>query len=135
MLIIIALSKVRLHHNLQTASALPTQLKIGRILLAAGGALHVAGSGRGVFVGVDDLSGAIVVVVAGDPDLGAGVVNRYFPGHALRVLIKNFRRNIGVFEQIQYYLRFHQIAGGIHFFHAVMSFQRINRLSDKNYVV
>lgn len=90
---------------------------------------------RGVFVDVDDLFCAGVVVVAGDPDFRAGVMNWYFSGHALRVLIKNFRRNIGVFEQIQYYLRFHQIAGGIHFFHAVMSFQRINRLSDKNYVV
>ena len=97
--------------------------------------MHVAGGGRGVFVGVDDLFAACEIFVAGDPDFRVGVVNRYFSGHALRVLVENLRRNVGVCEQIKYYLRFHQIAGGINFFHTVMSTQRINRLTDKNYVV
>lgn len=76
---------------------------------------------RRVFIRFDDLPGAVVVVVADDPDFWAGVVDGDFSGHALRVLVKNFRRNIGVFEQIQYYLRFHQIAGGIDFFHVIQN--------------
>lgn len=111
-------SGIALPNNLQPAAAFPAQLKIRRVVFAAGRALHVGGVDRGVFVGVDDALGAFKVVVAGDPDFRAGVVNRYFSGHALRVLVKNFRRNVGVFEQIQYYLRFHQIAGGVDFFHA-----------------
>jgi len=97
--------------------------------------LYVAGGGGGVFVAVDDMFAAREIFVAGDPDFRAGVVDRYFSGHALRVLVENLRRNVGVCEQIKYYLRFHQIAGGVNFFHAVMSVQRINCLTDKNYVV
>ncbi len=97
--------------------------------------MYVAGGGRGVFVGIDDAFAALIIFVALDPYLRAGVVDRYFSGHALRVLIENLRRNVGVCEQIKYYLRFHQIAGGVNFFHAVMSTQRINCLTDKNYVV
>ncbi len=107
--------------NFQSTPTLPAQLKIGRILLAAGWALHVAGGDWSVFVGVDDLFAACEIFVAGDPDFRAGVVDRYFSGHALRVLVENLRRNVGVCEQIKYYLRFHQIIGGINFFHAVMS--------------
>ena len=81
--------------------------------------MHIAGIDRGVFVSVDDAFGAFKVVFAGDPDFRAGVVDRYFTGHTLGKLIKNLCGNIGVFEQIQYYLRFHQIAGGIHFFHII----------------
>lgn len=46
-------------NSLQPAPALPAQLKIRRVLLAAGWALHVAGGGRGVFVVVDDAFGAL----------------------------------------------------------------------------
>jgi len=97
--------------------------------------LHVAGSDRGIFVGFNHMFATFIVFVALDPYFRAGVVDRYFSGHALRVLVENLRWNVGVCEQIKYYLRFHQIAGGINFFHAVMSTQRINRLTDKNYVV
>lgn len=83
--------------------------------------MHVAGGGRGVFVGVDDAFCTLEIVFAGDPDFRVGVGDWYFSGHALRVLVENLRRNVGVCEQIKYYLRFHQIAGGINFFHAVMS--------------
>ena len=121
--------------NFQSTPAFPAQLKIGRILLAAGWALHVAGSDRGVFVGFNHMFATFIVFVALDPYFRAGVVDRYFSGHALRVLVENLRRNVGVCEQIKYYLRFHQIIGGINFFHAVMSTQQINRLTDKNYVV
>ena len=105
-------------NNLQPTPALPAQLKIRRVVFAAGWALHVAGCNRGVFVVVDDAFGACEIVVAGDPDFRVGVGERDFTRDALRVLIKNLRRNVGVFEQIQYYLRFHQIVGGVYFFHA-----------------
>ena len=55
-------------NNLQPAATLPAQLKIRRIVFAAGWALHVGGVDRGVFVGVDDPLGAFKVVFAGDPD-------------------------------------------------------------------
>lgn len=60
---------------------------------------------------------------------------RNFSHRAYRVLVKNPRRNIGVFEQIKYYLRFHQIVGGIDFFHATMYLNSINRLIEQDYVV
>ena len=104
-------------NNLQPTPTLPAQLKIRWIVFAAGGALHVAGCHRGVFIGIDNAFGAYEIVVAGDPDFRVGVGERDFTGDALRVLIKNLRRNVGVFEQIQYYLRFHQIVGGVDFFH------------------
>ena len=104
-------------NNLQPAAALPAQLKIRRVVFAAGWALHVAGYNRCVFVGIDDTFGAREIVVAGDPDFRVGVSERDFSGDALRMLIKNLRRNVGVFEQIQYYLRFHQIVGGVDFLH------------------
>ena len=110
-------SGIALPNNLQPAAALPAQLKIRRVVFAAGGALHVAGCNRSVFVGIDDAFGACEIVVAGDPDFRVGMGERDFTGDALRVLIKNLRRNVGVFEQIQYYLRFHQIVGGIDFLH------------------
>jgi len=64
--------------NLQPAPTLPAQLKIGRIFLAAGWALHVAGSDRGIFVGFNHMFAAFIVFVALDPYFRAGVVNRYF---------------------------------------------------------
>jgi len=85
--------------------------------------LHIAGGGRGIFVAVDDVFAAFEIFVVRDPDFRAGVVDRYFSGHALRVLVENLRGNIGVLQQIKYYLRFHQIAGGINFFHAVRNTQ------------
>ncbi len=111
-------SGIALPNNLQPAAAFPAQLKIRRVVFAAGWALHVGGVDRGVFVGVDDALGALQIVFAGNPNFRVGVGEGDFTGDALRVLVKNFRRNVGVFEQIQYYLRFHQIAGGIDFFHA-----------------
>ena len=121
--------------NLQPTPALPAQLKIRRIFLAAGWAVHVANRHRCIFVGFNHMFAARIVFVALDPYFRVGVRKGDFSGYALRVLVKNLRRNVGVFEQIKYYLRFHQIAGGINFFHAVMSTQQINRLTDKNYVV
>lgn len=115
---ILGLVQVTLLNHLQPATTLPAQLKIRRVVFAAGWALHVAGGDRGVFVGVDDAFGALEIVFAGDPDFRVGVGERDFAGDALGVLVKYFCRDIGVFEQIQYYLRFHQIAGGVDFFHA-----------------
>lgn len=105
-------------NNLQPTPALPAQLEIRWVVFAAGGALHVAGCDWSVFVGIDDAFGAHEIIVSGNPDFRVGMGERDFSGDALRVLIKNLRRNVGVFEQIQYYLRFHQIVGGVYFFHA-----------------
>ena len=52
-------SGIALPNNLQPAAALPAQLKIRRVVFAAGWALHVAGRDWGVFVVVDEAFGAL----------------------------------------------------------------------------